>query len=96
MEQYVGQTSNNLNTRLRTHISDINTKKIDKPVPDHFDNGTCDITHVQVSIIDRHESRDINNLLRKEEAWIRYLRSVTPCGLNFKPVTSNDQNKDNT
>ena len=35
-KQYVGETQNPLHTRLNGHRSDINTKKVDKPVAAHF------------------------------------------------------------
>ena len=62
LKQYVGQTSTNLNTRLRTHISDI------KPVPEHFKNGTRDVT---VSIIDRYMSHNV----RREHGYVIYVQS---------------------
>ena len=82
--QYVGETTTTFNTRLRGHISDINTSKIDKPVSKHFNNGTCQVDDVTATIIDSINVRDVNTLLRLEEAWIRLLQTADPKGINLQ------------
>ena len=81
--QYVGQTSNSLNTRLRGHIYDIRHNNHAKPVSNHFNNGRCDVDDLNVTIVERVTSRDVNVLLRSEESWIRHLQSAVPSGLNI-------------
>ena len=81
---YVGQTSTTLNNRMRNHISDIKTHKLEKPVGAHFCNNACNVTNVNVTVIDSCQSRNVNTLLRLEEAWIRLLVTMQPAGLNLK------------
>ena len=81
--QYVGQTSTTVNSRMRNHISDIKTRKLEKPVAAHFCNNACNVTHVSIIVIDSCQSRDVNTLLRLEEAWIRILVTRQPAGLNL-------------
>ena len=83
LQQYVGQTTTTVNQRIRNHISDINTSKTDKPVAAHFTNQTCDVTNVNVTVIDSQLSNDVNTLLRLEESWIRILVTVHPSGMNI-------------
>ena len=79
--QYVGQTTNTLNTRMRNHISDITTRKCDKSIANHY-NNVCNVTNVTCTVIDSQSSHDVNTLLRLEEAYIRLLVTTNPSGLN--------------
>ena len=77
--QYVGESSNTMNTRCRGHVSTINTSK-DHPVAIHYRSYNHTTEDFTISIID--SDKDKNRRLRLEEAWITLLDTLTPKGLN--------------
>ena len=77
--QYVGESSNTMNTRCRGHISRINTSK-DYPVALHYRSYNHTTEDFTITIIDREQ--DKNRRLRLEESWITLLDTLTPKGLN--------------
>ena len=83
--QYIGQTGNNIKTRLSSHLQDIkNTcKAVEKPVANHFTSPPHDVTHIDVIGITIAPS-NVNGRLRLEEAYIYAIQTTTPWGLNIK------------
>ena len=78
--QYVGQTSNNLATRMTQQLSDVRTHK-DTSVASHFNQENHEPRDLRCSAICA-TSRNINTCLRHEEAWICLLATTAPNGLN--------------
>ena len=76
---YVGETSQTLNNRIRGHISCIRNKR-DNPVALHFNKRNHTTNDVQITILDRAIKK--NERLRLEEAWMLVMRSRYPLGLN--------------
>ena len=81
--QYVGQTSNTVNERIRGHTHDILSKNQHKPVSQHFNKDNHSINDVTVIILQTTPS-DVNTRLRIEESWIRLLGTQQPSGMNIK------------
>ena len=52
------------------------------PVAQHFHEESLDDTQYEVQIVD--SERDKNCRLRKEEAWMHLMNSITPLGFNAK------------
>ena len=67
--QYVGETENALHIRMNGHWSDINTKKLEKPV------AVMGIEKINEKIT---EQRKLS-----ERYWIFELRMLMPKGLNI-------------
>ncbi|XP_069110165.1 uncharacterized protein [Argopecten irradians] len=81
--QYVGQTSNNIQERMRGHFYDIKNANEYKQVSRHF--STCNHHIDDVIIIGVATTVNNNNIrLRTEEAWITNLRTLQPDGLNIQ------------
>ena len=77
--QYVGESSNTMNTRCRGHISTIRTSK-DHPVAVHYRSYNHTTEDFNITVIDKEA--DKNRSLRLEESWIILLDTLTPKGLN--------------
>ena len=80
--QYVGQSGNTFNERLRGHFMDIKQKNDVKPVSRHFilnDHTQNDVTATIVA----QTTNDVNVRLRTEEVWIAKLQTKHPTGLNL-------------
>lgn len=80
--QYVGQTGNTINERLRGHLADIKARNNLKPVSRHFtsdNHSSRDVTIVAIA----QTPDNLNIRLRTEECWISRLRSKQPLGLNL-------------
>ena len=77
--QYVGESSNTMNTRCRGHVSTIRTSK-DHPVALHYRSYNHTTEDFTITIIDKEQ--DKNRRLRLEESWITLLDTLTPKGLN--------------
>ena len=77
--QYVGESSNTMNTRCRGHISTIKTSK-DHPVAVHYRSYNHTTEDFNVTIIDKEA--DKNRHLRLEESWIMLLDTLSPKDLN--------------
>jgi hypothetical protein len=82
--QYVGETRNQLKTRINNHRADIRNEDIYKPVSRHFSDNTHAITDMRVIVIERHNAWD--NVQRRvaEATWILELQTLNPLGLNIK------------
>ena len=80
--QYVGQSGNTFNERLRGHLTDIKQKNDVKPVSRHFisqNHAASDVT----AIIVAQTTSNVNVRLRTEESWIARLKTKFPSGLNL-------------
>ena len=77
--QYVGESSNTMNTRCRGHVSTIKTSK-DHQVALHFRSFNHTTEDFIITVI--HKDEDKNRRLRLEESWITLLDTLTPKGLN--------------
>ena len=77
--QYVGESSNTMNTRCRGHVSTIRTSK-DHPVALHYRSYNHTAEDFIITIIDMDQNK--NGRLRLEESWITLLDTLTPKGLN--------------
>ena len=77
--QYVGESSNTMNTRCRGHISAIRTSK-DHPVALHYRSYNHTTDDFTITIVDKEH--DKNKRLRLEESWMILLDTLTPKGLN--------------
>ncbi len=80
-KQYVGETSNSLNSRFRGHHTDIRYKK-EKPMAIHHNTANHTGNDYQIAVID--SERDKNKRLRLEEAWMLLLDTQQPRGLNIQ------------
>ncbi len=80
--QYVGQTSNSLNTRVIAHMADIKKKK-DTTVSKHYNSMGHSGSDLQAVALCR-TSEDLNVRMRHEEAMILLLGTYPPGGLNVK------------
>lgn len=81
-KQYVGQTSNTLNTRIRNHLYDIIRGDDTKPVAKHFssnNHNSNDVTVIGISLA----PRDVNKRLRLEDSWIDIMKTRSPWGMNL-------------
>ena len=76
--QYVGQTGNTINKRIRGHLMDIRAGNDFKPVSRHFtsNNHTVNVTVITTT------SQTTNIHLRTEEVWIVLLQTREHGGLN--------------
>ena len=77
--QYVGESSNTMNTRCRGHVSTIKTSK-DHPVALHFRSYNHTAEDFIITVINKDE--DKNRRLRLEESWIILLGTLAPKDLN--------------
>ena len=77
--QYVGETSNSMNCRCRSHESSIRTNK-DHPVAVHYRSYNHTIDDYSITIVDQEKGK--NRRLRLEESWMALLNTLTPRGLN--------------
>lgn len=82
-KQYVGQTGNTLIERFYGHKQDIRNNNQYKPVSKHFTSANHSIDDVTVAGICTTVA-NINTRLRTEEAFIQYLNTQTPWGLNLR------------
>ena len=80
--QYVGQTGNTLNKRLRGHLFDIRSNNQYKPVSCHF-NQECHTLHDVIVTAVTKTTNDANVRLRTEEVLIVKLQTREPKGLNI-------------
>ena len=80
--QYVGQSGNTFNERLRGLIADIIQGNNFKPVSRHFNSGEHTLRDVTACIV-AQTTDNINVRLRTEESWIARLQTKHPAGLNL-------------
>ena len=74
---YVGQTGNELRTRIGQHLRNI-ANTVDTPVARHF--RSHDVTNLRFFGIERCASKE--KRLTKEAHWIQRFKSAAPAGLN--------------
>uniref|UniRef100_A0A8C5MB09 Reverse transcriptase domain-containing protein n=2 Tax=Leptobrachium leishanense TaxID=445787 RepID=A0A8C5MB09_9ANUR len=84
---YVGETTQKVKNRFIKHRSDIRTKKIEFPVPEHFIRCGHDISQLRYQVIDEvpklTRGGDREKLLKRRELyWIHHLNTLFPHGLN--------------
>ena len=77
--QYVGESSNTMNTRCRGYVSTIKTSK-DHPVALNYRSNNNPTEDFTITVIDKDQY--ISRRLRLEESWITLLDTLTPKGLN--------------
>ena len=77
--QYVGESSNTMNTKCRGHVSTIRTSK-DHPVAFHYRSYNHTIEDFTITVVDKEQEK--NRRLRLEESWITLLDTLTSKGLN--------------
>ena len=80
-KQYVGESSNSLNSRFRGHHHDIQYRK-EKPMAIHHNSNNHTGNDYEITAID--SERDKNKRLRLEEAWMLLLDTQEPRGLNIQ------------
>ena len=80
-KQYVGETSQTLNKRFRTHESVIRSNS-ENNIAEHFNLKNHSPISYTVKIVSQEE--DKNKRLRLEESWICLLDTFQPKGLNLK------------
>ena len=80
--QYVGQTGNTINERIRGHLTDIRAGNNFKPVSRHFTSNNHTVNDVNVTVITT-TSQTTNIRLRTEEVWIAILQTREPGSLNL-------------
>ena len=88
---YVGQTSRSLRKRFIEHRYNIKNKK-DCPVADHFNNICKNINylrlipveHVPKPIEGPLRNEDTIELLKREQFWIKKLKTQSPFGMNHR------------
>jgi hypothetical protein len=79
--QYVGESSNTLNTRFRGHESAIRTKQL-HPVAQHYNTNNHTEEAYTVTVLDKEN--DKNKRLRLEETWMVLMDTLQPKGLNVR------------
>ena len=79
--QYVGESSNTMNTRCKGHVSTIKASK-DHPVALHYRSYNHTTEDFTITVIDKDQHK--NRRLRLEESWITLLDTLTPTGLNVR------------
>ncbi|CAG2200335.1 unnamed protein product [Mytilus edulis] len=82
-KQYIGQTGNTICERFYGHMNDIKNKNEHKPVSKHFSaegHNTNDVTITGI----KTTVANVNTRLRTEEAYINYLSTQSPWGLNLR------------
>ena len=79
--QYVGETSNTLNTRCRGHESAIRNEK-DHPVAQHFNSYNHSWHDYNIIAVDKES--DKNRRLRLEESWMYLMDTLWSKGLNAR------------
>ena len=80
-KQYVGETSQTLNKRFRTHESVIRSHS-ENNIAEHFNLPNHSPISYTVKIVGQEV--DKNKRLRLEESWIHLLNTFQPNGLNLK------------
>ena len=80
-KQYVGETTQTLNKRFRTHESVIRSNS-ENNIAEHFNLINHSPISYTVKIVGQEE--DKNKRLRLEESWIHLLDTFQPKGLNLK------------
>lgn len=80
--QYIGQTGNTINERIRGHMGDIRAGNDAKPVSRHFTANQHTLNDVSVIVICM-TTRNVNIRLRTEEVWIATVHTREPEGLNL-------------
>ncbi|XP_060066994.1 uncharacterized protein LOC132547247 [Ylistrum balloti] len=81
--QYIGQTGNSIRERFHGHFADIRNKNMHKPVSRHFTSTEHDTENVKIIGL-QITPGDVNTRLRTEEAFITYLNTAEPQGLNIR------------
>ena len=79
--QYVGESSNTLNTRCRGHERAIRNEK-DHLVAQHYNSYNHSLYDYNIIAVDKEP--DKNKRLRLEEAWMFLIDSLYPRGLNAR------------
>ena len=73
--QYVGETENALRVRLTGYWLEIEHRRIEKPVAEHFSLPDDSMDDLQVMVIDKIYREDNEYRKRKESRWIEMIRS---------------------
>ena len=82
--QYVGQTKHNLQTRFRNHRFNIIHNNNSDSIGNHFNLPNHTINDLSVSIIEQLHNSNLNFRLKRENYWIKKLKTLQPFGLNIK------------
>ena len=79
---YVGETGNELYTRMQDHLSKIRHNYSDSDVAQHFNNNNH--RNDQFRVIGIEKVRQTDKLYRRgrETFWIECLKTMKPVGLN--------------
>lgn len=82
--QYVGQTSNTLNCRIRNHLYDIKREDQNKPVAKHFTSADHNMPMTSQSLaLPWAFVTSTAGYAHAEGSWIYLLRTQKPWGLNI-------------
>jgi hypothetical protein len=79
--QYIGESSNTMNTRCRGHESAIRTDQL-HPVAKHYNKNNHTPTSYTITAIDQEANK--NKRLRLEESWMILMNTLQPYGLNAR------------
>ena len=78
-----GETENPLHIRMNGHRSDINTRKLDKPVAAHFNQPDHSLNDLRVMGIEKIHTNSGQWRKQRESYWIFTLDTMTPKGMNL-------------
>ena len=89
-KQYIGCTSQQLNTRINHHRTSIQNRK-PSYIHKHFNLPDHSISNLKVQPIDKptKQNMSLKDLHNLEQYWINTLRTLTPYGLNSNSGTCN-------
>jgi len=76
----VSETENPLHIRMNGHWSDIQTKKLEKPVASHFNQPDHSLEDLAIEKIQRD---DTTCRRHRESYWIFELATLAPSGINI-------------
>ena len=68
--EYIGQTSQSAAKRFYSHRSDITNKKVDKPVPEHFNRPGHSVSDMLFLPFEKLRKSDATMLNVRERFWI--------------------------
>ncbi|KAM3936856.1 uncharacterized protein RB166_001665 [Leptodactylus fuscus] len=77
--QYVGQTKNPVHRRFAAHLSTI-SRKMDVSLSKHFNLPQHSLQDISLMVIEKVENH--GDLLKREEYWIKELKTLEPNGMN--------------
>eukprot|EP00745_Piridium_sociabile_P013804 TRINITY_DN2026_c0_g1_i5.p1 TRINITY_DN2026_c0_g1~~TRINITY_DN2026_c0_g1_i5.p1 ORF type:complete len:690 (-),score=105.99 TRINITY_DN2026_c0_g1_i5:520-2589(-) len=83
--QYVGETKNSLKTRFYLHRSNINTNT-GTLITRHFNQPDHSLANLRCIIIEKVFNNTLAQRLKRENFWIKKLKTISPFGLNSQEL----------